>query len=298
VVAVLNLLAGLPANDGLALSQIARELGISTSTCGVVLASLRQAGYVDRRPDLTYHLGAGLLPIVQTVHRDLPVLASAEVEMQSLVRNTRYPCTLARADVDRLTVVAVQDAPQRSTIGIRAGDSFPLHPPYGAVVFAFAEPAVQQRWVTSAGDDIGLEEANKFQSFLADARENGFAAWRFEPLGLEAVRVIHRVLGDLGDRPQDGRVRDELVRVFGRIQTGYLSDELMTNAPLSVSYLGVPVFDLDARPRFQLELHILERELPSSTFWKLVDELKVSATTITRGLGGDWDAATARATTR
>src|ERR1700692_1288301 len=56
-------------STGLTSAQLARQCGISTSTCALVLGELERGGWVARFDDRRYGLGSGLFGLVRGLRR-------------------------------------------------------------------------------------------------------------------------------------------------------------------------------------------------------------------------------------
>jgi DNA-binding IclR family transcriptional regulator len=59
---------------GLTSAQLARQCGISTSTCALVLGELERGGWVARYDDRRYGLGSGLFGLVRGLRNQFPLL--------------------------------------------------------------------------------------------------------------------------------------------------------------------------------------------------------------------------------
>ena len=60
-VALLDVLAGPDAADGLGVNELARRIGVNASTASRLLGTLEQGGLVDRVPGGPYRLGIRLV---------------------------------------------------------------------------------------------------------------------------------------------------------------------------------------------------------------------------------------------
>jgi DNA-binding IclR family transcriptional regulator len=271
VVALLELLA---ASAPLTASSAAQHLGLSGSTCAVVLAELAEAGFVERDDDKRYALGAGLLPLLRDVRRRFPLLGAAHEELERLSAATGARCTLTRIDVGALTVVAVSGQG-------KAGAQFPLDPPYGVVAHAFRPADEVERWLHGASLD--LRARSRYHAVMAGIRDRGYTAWGQDPVAAPLVGEVRELLESLADTPEVGGLRDRLVEVFARLGgQGWTPAELDGGEPLSISYLLAPVLGPDGSPVYQVELHVLRERVSADDRGRLVASLLQAASAIER----------------
>jgi DNA-binding IclR family transcriptional regulator len=285
VVAVLNLLATLTDGHGLTGAEVSRDLGISSSTCAALLASLEDLRYVERGRDRAYRLGPGLLPVVHAVHSQLPILVVAEAELHAINAELGLGCSLTRDDRDHLTVMAVVGTPSQTPIRLTPGERLPGTPPYGAPGIAFRQPQEIEGWLAAAPG--GAEEAAHLRGFLETIRHRGYAAWTLEPASIGILDRIHEVVEDLAHDRGAKVVWEQLTQLvanFGR--RGYLDEELEASSSLSVSYIIVPVFDRHGRPRYQIDLHVLRPQVPIETLETYADRLTAAAAVLSKALDG------------
>src|SRR4030088_340281 len=69
---VLDALAA--SSTGLPSAELARQCGISTSTCALVLGELERGGWVARYDDRRYGLGSGLFVLFRGLRNQFPLL--------------------------------------------------------------------------------------------------------------------------------------------------------------------------------------------------------------------------------
>ncbi|MCW2500294.1 MAG: transcriptional regulator [Frankiales bacterium] len=268
VVEVLQLLA---AGEPLTASGVAQRLGLSGSTCAVLLAELGDAGFVARADDKRYRLGVGLVPLVREVRRRFPLLGAADEVLDRLHTRTGLGCSLTRIDPDGLTVVAVAGPG-------RPGARFPLDPPYGVVAHAYRSAADIDQWTAS----LDRAARTRYRAVLAGIRERGYTAWGLESAAAPLVGEMRQLLTSLADHPASGELRGHLVAVFARLGgQGWTPRELDAGGELSLSYLLAPVLGDDGRPAYQVELHVLRERVSAAERERLVEQVRQAAAALT-----------------
>jgi DNA-binding IclR family transcriptional regulator len=285
VVAVLNQLAAVDDGHGITGAELSRRLGISSSTCAALLASLEGLRYVERGRDRAYRLGPGLFPVVHAVHRQVPILTVAEPELSVDGVKLGLGCSLTRDDRDHLTIMAVVGTPGQTPIRLTPGDQLPGTPPYGAPGIAFRKPHEIEAWLAAAPG--GPDEADHLRRFLDTIRRRGYAAWTLEPASAVILDRIREVVEHLAQEPGAKRLHEQLTQLvanFGR--RGYLDEELRAGGSLPVSYVIVPVCDRHGTPRYQIDLHVLRAGVPIESIERYAARLRAAAEVLSGALGG------------
>src|ERR1700732_5489459 len=93
-------------SSGRTSAQLARQCGISTSTCALVLGELERGGWVARYDDRRYGLGSGLFGLVRGLRNQFPLLDTGRTALVNLHESLAAGGSMSRVDDGRLTVVA------------------------------------------------------------------------------------------------------------------------------------------------------------------------------------------------
>lgn len=156
------------------LSQIARELSISTSSIQRVVGELLAEGYISRTPTNGYYLTDRLYHLAQEGPRAQTLAYYALEPMREYVAETTESVHVSIGTADRFVVVGQVDSTDLVRIAIRQG-SYPLtQHPSGQVLLAFEAP---QCWLSAtemAGIALDLEGVRRQGwAFGASLRRQG-----------------------------------------------------------------------------------------------------------------------------
>jgi DNA-binding IclR family transcriptional regulator len=167
---ILDLLAGQQAlrEGGLRVLRIAELLGRDKATVSRALATLADAGLLDRDPDrLTYHLGSRLYALAARtreaalVQRARPLLRQV---VQSL-RETTHLCVLRGGNV--LTLVSELSPREVATAGWAGTTTAAWRTPSGKVLISDWDRASVDSWYTVHGDDEAVVNPRESRSAAA-----------------------------------------------------------------------------------------------------------------------------------
>jgi DNA-binding IclR family transcriptional regulator len=164
---------------GLGVNELARRIGVNPSTASRLLATLEEAGVVERSAGGPYRLGLKLLALADRVLAQLDVRERARPWLAWLVEQTGETATLSvPAGAEAITVDFV---PSPSTIVSMARVGRPSVPhatAAGKVMLAFA--ASSQDGIADAGSLAAYTERTitdpaALETALRDVRESGVA---------------------------------------------------------------------------------------------------------------------------
>ncbi|WP_102126801.1 IclR family transcriptional regulator [Deinococcus planocerae] len=136
-------------------SEVARRLGMPTSSAHALLASLAGMGLLHRTPAGRYRLGFGLLALSQILLANTPWREVAQEEMGRLSRAFGETLSLAALDGGQVVSVARLEGRLPESVGEpRVGAVLPAHASAcGKVLLAHRPPEV----VRAVLEDAGLE---------------------------------------------------------------------------------------------------------------------------------------------
>lgn len=198
--AILESLAG--SDGGLGVNELARRIGVNPSTASRLLATLEEAGVVERSPGGPYRLGLKLLALSDRVLAQLDVRERARPWLAWLVEQTEETATLSvPAGAEAITVDFV---PSPSTIVSMARVGRPSVPhatAVGKVMLAFASPSTHV--TVEAGSltvytERTITDPAALEAALREIRESGIA-WAVGEREADLSALAAPVLGRGGE---------------------------------------------------------------------------------------------------
>jgi IclR family pca regulon transcriptional regulator len=121
--ALLTLFSG--ARHSLRLKEICDLTSIPMPTAFRLLATLREAGYVERMPDDSYRPGVRVLTLGYAALRGMDLVQSAEGPLRELARSTGLTVNLALLNGDRVLYIACHRNGNLVTANITVGSTLP-----------------------------------------------------------------------------------------------------------------------------------------------------------------------------
>jgi DNA-binding IclR family transcriptional regulator len=245
---VLSALAA--SSSGLTSAQLARQCGISTSTCALVLGELERGGWVVRYDDRRYGLGTGLFGLVRGLRNQFPLLDQGRTALVNLHERLAAGCSMSRIDGDHLTVI---DAVGHGSDGEHVvGQRFPIDPPFGLVAMAWRDDAAVDRWLRGVTPRLTRADIDQFRQVLADVRARGYGAWRFD----DAHATLHdRVAGILASLEPTARVARQLTNLMTMVTLRSITRTLEKDFP-TTEFVVLPIFGRTGQPEYQIEIHV------------------------------------------
>jgi DNA-binding IclR family transcriptional regulator len=174
---------GASSADGLSVGDAARALEVHPSTASRLLATLEDAGMVERDAGTRrFQLGARILGLAASAVQRLPIVSQARAELEELSTVTSETANLAI--LDRLHVVYVDQVTPAQTVVMASwvGRRSPAHASSsGKVLVAFGSPTTRTALLRS---DRRLEpltahtitDAGALAGVLDQVRRRGFAS--------------------------------------------------------------------------------------------------------------------------
>jgi DNA-binding IclR family transcriptional regulator len=248
VMDVLAALADSP--DGRTSAELAKRCGISTSTCALVLAELEGRTWVTRRDDRRYTLGSGLFGLVHGLRAQFPLLDRGREALTYLHTTLGAGCSMSKIGGTHLTTV---DAVGHGTDGEHAvGQRFPIGPPFGLVAMAWRDEQAIDGWLHRVTPRLTDADIAAHRRVLAEIRDRGYGAWRFDAAHTSLHDRLAAVLASLEPTPQVTRELNTLMTIVTlQSVTGVLETELP-----STEFVVLPIFGRDSQPEYQIEIHL------------------------------------------
>jgi DNA-binding IclR family transcriptional regulator len=274
VVATMALLAERP-DAALSLAELTRRLGVNKSTGHAILTSLAAAGWVLRDPTRkTYRLGPAMAALGRQAAASFPALDFARPVLVELSLELAVACAAIGVGDAAVTVLDQVVDPRATGTAFRVGASFPLRPPLGAAVVAWAPDAVRDDWLEHVPPDTRPHYADA----LAAIRERGFA------VEIAAPTVQLRELADL--LASDASASAALDRLADELATHeeFLVVDLDPDRDYPVNVVNAPVFDDTGHVTLVVSLTGFARPLRGAEVRAMGDALRSATARLTDAL--------------
>jgi DNA-binding IclR family transcriptional regulator len=238
VIAIIDHLIRSPSQP-FTLSELARAVGVSKTTCLAIVTELVGNGYLLRHPSRrTYTLGPSLIAAGQAAALRFPDMGPALPAMEELAEATSAQCVAMAAIDDQLVVVAAvgHDDPLHGLprLGIRV----PFVPPYGASLIGWAGPGAFEDWVRRADPALAPDEVDTLRDVLVTGRQRGFVV----SAEIDPGNSLRPALVDMrhAARAVDYAVLSQLLA--SRLnEAGYFLREVKTRSTYSVNNVAAPI---------------------------------------------------------
>jgi DNA-binding IclR family transcriptional regulator len=276
VVATMALLAERP-EAPLSLADLTRRLGVNKSTGHAILTSLVAAGWVLRDPTRkTYRLGPAMVALGRQAGASFPALDFARPALVDLSRQFTAACAALGVGDDAVTVLDQVVDPRAAAQTFRVGAAFPLRPPLGAAVVAWAPDAVRDDWLGHVPTGTRMHYA----AALGATHERGFAV-EIAATPLPRLRELATTLDANASSARDAldRLADELAT-----HEEFLLVDVDPSREYAVNVVNAPVFDHTGQVTLVLSLTSFGRPLPGTDVVAAGDALVAATTRITDAL--------------
>lgn len=141
--------------SGATQAELARELGISPSTCYRILQTLRKHDWVRKGADGRYDLSGGVLSATMKLHRQLVRLEHCRPLLDELAATTGLTAKLSIRQGDRQVTILRAESPRPLSVSGKVGARFPLiEGSVGAVLLSRTEAAEVRELAANCTEDI------------------------------------------------------------------------------------------------------------------------------------------------
>lgn len=277
VMDILERLATAP--EGATSSELARDCGISTSTCALILAELEGRRYVARRDDRRYVLGSGLFPIVHGLRLQYPLLDIGRRALEDLCATVGAACSLTEIHSTGLIVldIAGHSADEQSAVGQR----LPIVAPFGSVAMAWRDAEAIDRWLRTSLPRMSLEDMQRHRNVLSAIRKRGYGVWRFDD-SLPSLRVrLDTLLDSIDVATEDATVGYQLSSLLTQTSLESITDVVESRLH-EAEFIVVPIFGADRQPEYQIEIRLDPGARDDLTLDGLEEALTTVTTRLTR----------------
>ncbi|HME17205.1 MAG TPA: MarR family transcriptional regulator [Mycobacterium sp.] len=235
-------------------AELAKICGISTSTCALVLAELERRTWVTRRDDRRYTLGSGLFGLVHGLRAQFPLLDRGRDALGFLHATLGAGCSMSKIGQTHLITV---DAIGHGTDGEHAvGHRFPIGPPFGLVAMAWRDDEAVDAWLRRVTPRLTQADITAHRLVLAEIRDRGYGAWRFDSAHTSLHDRLTAVLASLEPTAQ---VTRELSTLMTMVTLQSVTHVLETDLA-STEFVVLPIFGRDGQPEYQIEIHLGGRD--------------------------------------
>src|SRR6201996_3720784 len=231
-------------------AELAKGCGISTSTCALVLAELERRTWVTRHDDRRYTLGSGLFGLVHGLRTQFPLLDRGRDALTFLHATLGAGSSMSKIGQTHLITV---DAVGHGTDGEHAvGQRFPIGPPFGLVAMAWRDEEAVDAWLRRVTPRLSDADIDAHRLVLADIRDRGYGAWRFDAAHASLHDRLAAVLASLEPTAQVTQELNTLMTIVTlQSVTSVLESELA-----STEFVVLPIFGRDGQPEYQIEIHL------------------------------------------
>jgi DNA-binding IclR family transcriptional regulator len=170
---VLNFMASRP-RESFTLSELCRQLGISTASGHAVLQTLTAANYLVRDPvQKRYRLGPTLIAIGHSALESHPAIDRARDEVRHLADSLQLECLAQIVCDDEIMILARAGRPRKFEFLPRVAQRLPLIPPVGTALCAWADEPSRKKWLDRLGP-IPEKEMARITQAIEGIRTRGY----------------------------------------------------------------------------------------------------------------------------
>ena len=235
-------------------AELAKICGISTSTCALVLAELERRTWVTRHEDRRYTLGSGLFGLVHGLRAQFPLLDRGRDALTFLHTTLGAGCSMSKIGQTHLTNV---DAVGHGTDGEHAvGQRFPIGPPFGLVAMAWRDEDTVEAWLRRVTPRLTSAGIAAHRLVLAEIRDRGYGAWRFDAAHASLHDRLAAVLASLEPTALVTRELNTLMTMMTLQSVTHVLETELT----STEFVVLPIFGRDGQPEYQIEIHLGGRD--------------------------------------
>ncbi|MGH3722856.1 MAG: helix-turn-helix domain-containing protein [Mycobacterium sp.] len=235
---------------GATLTELARDCGITTSTCSLLLHDLEQRHWVHRYEDRHYVLGSGLLSVVHGLRTRFPLLDRGHDALSFLHSELDAACSLSRIGTRHLTVIDAVGHPNDA--GFDLGQQFPIDPPFGLVAMAWHDQSTVESWLRQVEPRLTRTDIERNIGVLAAVRNRGYGAWRFDD---DNPGLHQRLTVMLDSVESTTRLARQLTTLLTIVGLQSVTDTLETDLP-ATEFVVLPIFGRSQLPEYQIQIRL------------------------------------------
>jgi DNA-binding IclR family transcriptional regulator len=258
VTAILDLLTTY--ENGFTLTEIARRLELSKSTCLAILTELTASSYLSHdKSTRHYRLGPALLASSETLSKLLPGIPAIRTALADLSEELGLVCGANLLAGDEL--VAILRFGPTVSLDAPVGQRIPFAAPFGFAFVAWSDRSTFRDWVNRSPSSVGPAALAALEHSLAIARQRGFAVLRDDPsVGLRRLALELQYL-----RKRHGFEDDFSASATALLEAGVHLDEILPRNKYQFMSIHAPVRRVGARAIIAPHILGTSLELPGST---------------------------------
>jgi DNA-binding IclR family transcriptional regulator len=278
---VVDVLVALAADPGavLGVSAVAEAAGVNRTTCYSILLSLEERGWAARRPDGSWRLGAGMIPMGDAALASLDIVEDARPELDALVRDLGMEALASVVSGAEIVVVAHSRLGGVLANTVRMGQTLGFAPPFGIVHLVGAEPAVVEAWLDRATSELSAADREAYRRAIEATEQLGYSV----VLDAESRRRFEAAMGELAARPASRSARRRRDDVAGRLEREGPSQLPWGAAATSgVSQISAAVVGPHGRPVLAIGVHAQPHQIEPAHVTEIGARVALAAERITR----------------
>jgi DNA-binding IclR family transcriptional regulator len=235
---VLNFMASRP-RESFTLSELSRQLGISTASGHAVLQVLTAANYLVRDPvQKRYRLGPTLIALGHSALESHPAIDRARDEVRHLADSLQLECLAGIVCDDEIMILARAGRPRKFEFLPRVAQRLPLIPPVGAALCAWAEGPTKKKWLDRLGP-IPQEETSRITRAIEGIRARGYDVGLETPTRKQIADLLARRAHE-GDPKEWEPMLADLFRTLAR-EENQIVGPIDPHREYVVNYIMAPV---------------------------------------------------------
>jgi DNA-binding IclR family transcriptional regulator len=228
-----------PLDGGFGPTELARDLGMSKSTCLAVLSTLTDAGYLMQHPTRRdYRLGPALVGAGRAALARFPDLSAAHAELASCAARLGVPINVATLADEQIVVIDSVGGHDPFGGYARVGSGVPFVPPFGAGFVAWADPSLWRRWLDRAWPTLEPDQVDALRASVEIAHRRGYLVSLELPADHESRALLDQLR--YGDRGVDA----DQIRLLAHarvVEANYFLDDINPQHRYSVNLIQVPL---------------------------------------------------------
>jgi len=132
----------------------------------------------------------------------------------------------------------------------------PIGPPFGLVAMAWRDEEAVDAWLRRVTPRLTGAEITGHRRVLAEIRDRGYGAWRFDAAHTSLHDRLTAVLASLEPTAQVTRELSTLMTMVTLQSVTHVLETKLT----STEFVVLPIFDRDGQPEYQIEIHLGGRD--------------------------------------
>jgi DNA-binding IclR family transcriptional regulator len=257
---VLNFMASRP-RESFTLSELSRQLGISTASGHAVLQALTAANYLVRDSRRKrYRLGPTLIALGHAALESHPAIDRARDEVRHLADSLQLECLALVVCDDEVMVLARAGRPRKFEVLPRVAQRLPLVPSMGTALGAWADEPTKKEWLDRLGP-ISEDQTAHITHAIEGIRSRGYDVGLETPTRKQIGDLLARHAHDAVPQEQWKPMLDDLFKTLAQ-EENQIVGPIDPHREYLVNYIMAPV--TDDHGQVQVCLMVLGFEAPLS----------------------------------